>query len=939
MRANTMQTNFTSGEISPQMYGRVDVNKYMNGAKMLRNFIVRPQGGVCRRPGTQYLTPSKDSAQVRLVPFVVSNNLAYVLEFGDQYIRLLFDGSLVVDDTDTIIEIPTPYAVGDLDQLYFSQSADILFIAHPGYPPKMLIRNSIVDWDFDTYSPADGPYLPVDRSGNILQVSVTSDITTLISSSVLPSQITITASAPVFTAAYVGNYVLTTSGPYIVTGVASPTLAAGYSAGGSLGNVAGLVTYNAATHQVTSLGSISFASLGNGLIMLFGALWLKATSIVTPYIINVVTVTVFTSATFTVGSTITTSIGSPGRYIDFQNNGRWSLCQIISSTNNLSASVLVIDNILNLEPGIDIKITSGAIGATVSVTTSFSGVFDTSVVGKYVRDTNAQRWVKITTYTSSSALTGTLLDVVAYVYPGVTFVLQNDRVITVTVSSRTPIFDTTDVGRLVRLQFGSHWRWVTILTRVNSSKITGHMDDFLPLDVVNGGAAYNNGNADDFRLGSWSQKTGYPGIVCLHEQRLIWANTVTQPETLWLSVASDYMNMAPTEEDGSVVDTNAIDLTLASGNANPITWMRSGQVLLVGTYSGEYEVIPPGNGGISPTNISAQLQSAYGSLSPTVAYNFGTATLFLQRGGSKLREMVFQFQYNAFNSKDISIISEHIMRVRGGAKSMDYQLEPIPILWIICNNGDLVSCTYDKDQDIVAFSPHTLGGGLVESMAIIPGAGGDEVYFSVRRSIPNEDDPGNPIVRYLEKFAPFFDSDVGDLLEDAVFSDCSITYSGVPTHSVPVLHLLGTAVVALADGVAISSQVVDSHGNAVFATAASKITIGINCPSTLGMLSPEGASQVGTSQGKRKAIKEMSLRVKDALPCKQGPSLDKLDPIDAANFGGDLIPLAQRNKLFTGDVRFSADMAWDTQATMIISQDRPYPLTVESLMPILASNE
>ena len=178
MKQNAIQTNFTSGEISPLMYGRVDTVKYQNGAAQLTNFLVRPQGGVSRRQGTQYVAPSQDGNPFRVVPFVVSNALAYVLVFGDQYVKFYVNGAPVqIGGND--YSVTTPYLYSDLALLYFVQSADVLFIAHPNYPPQVLSRISNSSWTLVQYVPTDGPYLPVDTTGNQAQVTLTSDTCTM----------------------------------------------------------------------------------------------------------------------------------------------------------------------------------------------------------------------------------------------------------------------------------------------------------------------------------------------------------------------------------------------------------------------------------------------------------------------------------------------------------------------------------------------------------------------------------------------------------------------------------------------------------------------------------------------------------------------------------------------------------------------------------------
>ena len=101
-RVSTIITNFTSGEITPRLQGRVDAQLYNGSAQTIQNMLVYPQGGVTRRPGTYYAGTSKDGGKIRLMPFEFSDEQAYVLEFGANYIRFFKDGGVLTEATKTI---------------------------------------------------------------------------------------------------------------------------------------------------------------------------------------------------------------------------------------------------------------------------------------------------------------------------------------------------------------------------------------------------------------------------------------------------------------------------------------------------------------------------------------------------------------------------------------------------------------------------------------------------------------------------------------------------------------------------------------------------------------------------------------------------------------------------------------------------------------------
>jgi hypothetical protein len=102
-RVSVINTNFTAGELSRDLFGRVDITKYSNGAALLENFVVRPHGGILRRSGTRYVKEVKDSdAKTRLIPFEFSTTQAYQIEFGNLYMRFFKDQGAILEADKTI---------------------------------------------------------------------------------------------------------------------------------------------------------------------------------------------------------------------------------------------------------------------------------------------------------------------------------------------------------------------------------------------------------------------------------------------------------------------------------------------------------------------------------------------------------------------------------------------------------------------------------------------------------------------------------------------------------------------------------------------------------------------------------------------------------------------------------------------------------------------
>jgi hypothetical protein len=132
-RTTPIQTNFTGGEISPRLYGRVDLQKYATSVERCENFIIFPHGGITKRSGTRYISEVKYSNRItKLIPFIFSTEQAYMLEFGHYYIRFYRNEGVLLNAAGTApYELVSPYSETDLASIDYTQSADVLYLVHP----------------------------------------------------------------------------------------------------------------------------------------------------------------------------------------------------------------------------------------------------------------------------------------------------------------------------------------------------------------------------------------------------------------------------------------------------------------------------------------------------------------------------------------------------------------------------------------------------------------------------------------------------------------------------------------------------------------------------------------------------------------------------------------------------------------------------------------
>ena len=195
MKASPSQTSFNAGELSPLLKGRPGLDKFKNGCEVLENFIPQIQGPAKKRPGTRFVAEVKDSADLgRLIPFEYSTTQAYVLEFGDLYIRFFLDGGAVESSPGVPYEVVSPYTSTQLSQLEYAQSADVIYITHPSHPPYKLARVSALSWTMTAVTFAWPPFNDENTGATTLTASA------------VTGAITLTASASLFVSADVSSY-------------------------------------------------------------------------------------------------------------------------------------------------------------------------------------------------------------------------------------------------------------------------------------------------------------------------------------------------------------------------------------------------------------------------------------------------------------------------------------------------------------------------------------------------------------------------------------------------------------------------------------------------------------------------------------------------------------------------------------------------------------
>lgn len=211
-RANPVQTNFTTGEIAPEVLGRVDVQQYNNAAKQLTNCYVVAQGGAYSRPGSTFTAEVKDSAKrTRVVPFVKTKLTRYILELGHLYGRVFKDGAAI----GAPYEFATPYSDVQAQDVDYVQDADTAYFAHEGFAIQRLRRFADANWNM-----AAAPF----TTQPFKEIGLRPAVALTLSNKTVGAGRTVTAGAAVFLASDVGRAILCGPGIAVITAYTSTTV-------------------------------------------------------------------------------------------------------------------------------------------------------------------------------------------------------------------------------------------------------------------------------------------------------------------------------------------------------------------------------------------------------------------------------------------------------------------------------------------------------------------------------------------------------------------------------------------------------------------------------------------------------------------------------------------------------------------------------------------
>lgn len=240
---------------------------------------------------------------------------------------------------------------------------------------------------------------------------------------------------------------------------------------------------------------------------------------------------------------------------------------------------------------------------------------------------------------------------------------------------------------------------------------------------------YDTRKVVDWSWRSFSERYGYPLLCEAHNLRLVFASTITQPQTLWFSRTDDLDNFMVTD-----TDTSAMSLSLAVESQNPVCWMLSrDDSLLLGTSDAEY-VLTAGRSqsGINNNNANVENHGFTGSAAIR-ACRISDRIVYVERGASRVRDYGYSLEADGYRSTDLNIFAPHILKDGGGVKEMSFIRKPDTVLLATLNNGELALCVYNNLQQVKGWHRWTTNGKILSACPLPDGNNDDKIFFIVKR--------------------------------------------------------------------------------------------------------------------------------------------------------------------------------------------------------------
>ncbi len=756
------QRSFTAGELTPRLYGRTETTEYGSGLSSAVNCTLTAHGPIKRRNGSKFVAEVKDSSVItKLIEYQFSQDVSFILEFGNQYIRFYTNTGQVVEAAKTITAITqfnpgvitsNTHGFANGDHVYITGVVGMTQVNNSIFPYKVanvtantFTLQTIAGVDINTTS-----YTAYSSGGSATRIyEISSPYTTAQLSEISWRQ---NGNTLYLAHPDVAPYTLvrTTNVSWKLTLLdfkPPPTYESGY-----------LNTGVTMTPAATTGTDINFTASG--------ALFLAGD--VGRQIIN-------------------TTSGQTGRAsITAVTSTTVALCDIVENFTNTSA-IASANWKLDLSPVVDLEFDSTQAGAVCNIRSEYTNGFlgprlaitaitaaSPAVVtsnahglanGELIQIQDVVGMTQLNNHVFTvSAVTANTFALLGENASGYTTYTSGGIVRKVFTGIGKDAFRSADVGKYILANGG-----VLEILSVNSATNV----DALIHKTLN--AIDNTGNWS-LEVDTWSSTRGYPRAVGLYEQRLAFGGTDAQPNVIWLSEIGifDGFGVGPDDED-------SIEVELVSDEVNEINWIAAGRELIVGTSGGELTIGTQGSGALTPATISVKPRTYHGSRLQHIA-TVKEEVLFIQGSKRKIRTNRYDFNSDTYVGEDLTFLAEHI--TEDLVQELTYVEEPDTVIYAITEAGTMLCGLYDRSKKVVGWTRFNTDGKF-ESLRSITKDTQDQIWTITQRSI------NGVTKRYVEVIL----RGDGDLDTDG-YSDCYLVLS--TPHTITGITNATTAVVTSA---------------------------------------------------------------------------------------------------------------------------------------------
>lgn len=927
MAQPVIQTSFNAGEWAPALNARVDLTKYHSGAALLRNFFVDYRGGATTRPGTKYILRCLSNvSQVRLIPFQASFSVTYVLEFGDRYIRFFNNGAPVLEGAKTITGITkaTPGVVTAAghgfntgDWVYINSVAGMTQVNGGYYILGATTVNTFQLFDtngnnlnttlYGTYTSGGtvarvytltSPYTSADLSLIKFAQNVTDLI--LCQPNYVPYKLTlITAANWTISAITFGSTVVSPTGQSV-----SSTLGAG--------------TWNYA-YVITAVDGSGQESAPSSYATAANLLDMRAT----PGTNTVTWSAVSGAASYNIykAELRQTTAVPAGSQFGFAGNTTSTTFIDSNIGPDFSSGPPIVQNPFS---------GTGVQSTTITNAGSYAGLAAPAIsfTGGGGSGAAASVLIQALAATINAAGTGyAVFDTITTLY-GIVF-----QVISLNAGGAINAINIVNPGSITSGSISANPYGILATSGSGSGASFNITFGVVSVGVTSPGTGYGAAPAVVFSTGAatatailGSPSSGNPTVPSLFQQRLVLAGPVANAQQFNMSQPGAYYNYNvsfPIQAD------DAIQSSLVSGRLNTIKSLVSMPTGLLILSDQQAWLVNGGSAGsgVSQVSIVANAQAYNGASDlPPIVSNYDI--LYVQSKGSIVRDLAYNFYTSVYTGANISTLSSHLFF---GYTLLEWcwAEEPFKIVWAIRNDGVLLSLTFQKDQEMIAWAHHDTAGSFKSIATVtetLSSGSVDAVYVVVQRTVNGAQ------TQYIERMTELY-FPLG--FKNSWFMDSGVNYTGAAaTTFYGAQNLAGQTVTGVADGIIIPSFTMPVNGQFTLATAASNVTVGIPITGQIQTLALDLGEP--TVQGKRKKITGVTVRCQNTLGLTIGRTFDASSqtPMKDLRLGNVGTMTNQRvTDLVTGDARTIIDPLWDVPGQYCIQQTTPYPASVLGVIP------